>query len=76
VERERIDGHARRLPSFHAKKKGDASDEMREERRNCFVPITWAEETLTLTFANTYFGWQKEPSRFLADMELLRRSEF
>jgi DNA helicase II / ATP-dependent DNA helicase PcrA len=64
------------LPSFHAKKKGDGSDEMREERRNCFVAITRAEDTLTLTLSDNYFGWQKEPSRFLADMELLRHVEF
>lgn len=59
------------LPSFHAKKKGGSSEEMHEERRNCFVAITRAEETLTLTFADTYYGWTKEPSRFLADMDLI-----
>lgn len=58
------------LPSYHARKKGDTSDAMREERRNCFVAITRAEETLTLTFADRYFGRQKEPSRFLAEMGL------
>ncbi|MCI0389439.1 MAG: ATP-dependent helicase [Acidobacteria bacterium] len=58
------------LPSYHARKKGDVSDEMREERRNCFVAITRAEETLTLTYADKYFGWGKEPSRFLKEMEL------
>jgi DNA helicase-2/ATP-dependent DNA helicase PcrA len=56
------------LPSYHARKKGDVSDEMREERRNCFVAITRAEETLTLTYAGKYFGWPKEPSRFLREM--------
>jgi DNA helicase-2/ATP-dependent DNA helicase PcrA len=56
------------LPSFHAKKKGDTSDEMREERRNCFVAITRAEETLTLTYADRYYGWAKQPSRFLVEM--------
>ena len=59
------------LPSFHAKKKGDSSEEMREERRNCFVAITRAEETLTLTFADAYYSWTKQPSRFLTDMGLL-----
>lgn len=56
------------LPSYHARKKGDGSDEIREERRNCFVAITRAEETLTLTYAGKYFGWGKEPSRFLKEM--------
>ena len=28
-------------------------------------------DELTLTFAGTYYGWIKEPSRFLADMELV-----
>jgi DNA helicase-2/ATP-dependent DNA helicase PcrA len=56
------------LPSSHSRKKGDVGDEMREERRNCFVAITRAEETLTLTYAGKYFGWTKEPSRFLREM--------
>jgi DNA helicase-2/ATP-dependent DNA helicase PcrA len=58
------------LPSFQAKKKGDASREMQEERRNCFVAITRAQHTLTLTFSDEYFGWSKEPSRFLREMEV------
>jgi DNA helicase-2/ATP-dependent DNA helicase PcrA len=56
------------LPNYYARKKGYESDEMREERRNCFVAITRAEETLTLTYAGKYFGWPKEPSRFLREM--------
>ena len=56
------------LPGYYARKKGDASDDMREERRNCFVAITRAEETLTLTYANEYFGRDKQPSRFLDEM--------
>jgi len=58
------------LPSYYAKKKGDHSDDMREERRNCFVAITRAEETLTLTYAERYYGYQKQPSRFLTEMGL------
>lgn len=58
------------LPGYYAKKKGDASDDMREERRNCFVAITRAEETLTLTYAERYSGYRKQPSRFLAEMGL------
>lgn len=59
------------LPSWAAVKKGSDSDEMREERRNCFVAITRAEETLTLTYASEYFGYSKKPSRFLAEMGLV-----
>jgi DNA helicase-2/ATP-dependent DNA helicase PcrA len=58
------------LPGYHSRKKGDDSDDIREERRNCFVAITRAEETLTLTYASKYFGWAKEPSRFLKEMGL------
>ena len=56
------------LPSWAATKKGDDSFEMREERRNCFVAITRAEEALTLTYAGRYFGYAKAPSRFLTEM--------
>jgi len=56
------------LPSWAAVKKGDKSLEMQEERRNCFVAITRAQESLTLTFSAQVFGWQKEPSRFLVEM--------
>jgi len=56
------------LPSWAAVKKGDNSLEMQEERRNCFVAITRTQESLTLSFSKQVFGWQKEPSRFLAEM--------
>jgi len=56
------------LPSWAAVKKGDNSLEMQEERRNCFVAITRAQESLTLTFSSQVFGWQKQPSRFLTEM--------
>lgn len=59
------------LPSWAAIKKGDNSLEMREERRNCFVAITRAQETLTLTYANQIHGWRKSPSRFLSEMGLV-----
>ena len=59
------------LPSFQSKKAGDASREMQEERRNCFVAITRTIETLTLTYAAKYNGWKKTPSRFLKEMGLL-----
>jgi len=59
------------LPSFQSKQKGDNSPEMEEERRNCFVAITRTIKTLTLSYAENYRGWQKEPSRFLFEMGLL-----
>ncbi len=58
------------LPSFQAKKAGDDSREMQEERRNCFVAITRTMETLTLTYADRYNGWRKTSSRFLDEMGL------
>lgn len=59
------------LPSFQSKQKGDNSPEMEEERRNCFVAITRSIKTLTLSYAERYSGWAKEPSRFLFEMGLL-----
>lgn len=56
------------LPSYQSIQKGPASLEMLEERRNCFVAITRTQATLTLTFADSYFGWRKQPSRFLTNM--------
>ena len=56
------------LPSWAAVKKGDESLEMQEERRNCFVAITRAQESLTMTFSDNVFGWRKAPSRFLTEM--------
>jgi DNA helicase II / ATP-dependent DNA helicase PcrA len=60
------------LPSYHAIQRGDRSLEMEEERRNCFVAITRARETLTLTYADTCRGYSKKPSRFLYEMGLLQ----
>ena len=56
------------LPSWAAVKKGDESLEMQEERRNCFVAITRAQESLTITYSAQVFGWTKQPSRFLREM--------
>lgn len=56
------------LPSWLAKKKGDNSKEIQEERRNCFVAITRTQESLTLTYAKKMNGWSKSPSRFLTEM--------
>ena len=59
------------LPSWAAVKRGDDSHQMQEERRMCFVGITRAQNSLTLTYSSEVFGWSKEPSRFLGEMELL-----
>jgi DNA helicase II / ATP-dependent DNA helicase PcrA len=59
------------LPSFQSRRRGDTSLEMEEERRNCFVAVTRAIETVTLSYAERYWGWSKRPSRFLFDMGLL-----
>lgn len=60
------------LPSFQSKKSGDASREMQEERRNCFVAITRTVDTLTMSYGARYNGWRKTPSRFLYEMGLLK----
>ncbi len=56
------------FPSYRALQKGETSAEVEEERRSCFVAITRAQETLTMTGARTYFGYRKRPSQFLAEM--------
>ena len=58
------------LPSYHATKIGAAATAIDDERRTCFVAITRASETLTLTRAKSYYGWEKARSRFLAEMGL------
>jgi len=58
------------IPSFQSRKRGDRSAEMEEERRNCFVAITRVKESLTLSWADRYRGYSKQPSRFLKEMEL------
>lgn len=55
------------LPSYQARVKGDQSLAMEEERRSFFVAICRARETLTISYASTYRGWHKEPSRFLQE---------
>ena len=56
------------LPSYQARQGGPSA--MEEERRSCFVAITRVQSSLTLTHADSYFGWRKRPSRFLAEMGL------
>lgn len=59
------------LPNWYAIKKGNDCPEMQEERRICFVAVTRVQESLTLTYSRKVFGWLKEPSRFLREMELI-----
>lgn len=59
------------FPSFQAVRKGPRSPEMEEERRSCFVAITRVQKSLTVTWARSYSGYRKEPSRFLKEMFLL-----
>jgi DNA helicase II / ATP-dependent DNA helicase PcrA len=56
------------FPSYQATKMGPQSKEIEEERRNCFVAITRAEETLNISWSRTYNGYPKRPSRFLEEM--------
>jgi DNA helicase-2/ATP-dependent DNA helicase PcrA len=59
------------LPSFQSLKADENGPEMEEERRNCFVAITRAREWLCLSYADSYRGWSKRPSRFLNEMGLM-----
>ncbi len=56
------------FPSYRALQRGPGSGEVVEERRSCFVAITRARETLTLTRATEYFGYRKRASQFLGEM--------
>jgi DNA helicase-2/ATP-dependent DNA helicase PcrA len=56
------------FPTFQAVQKGNDSEEMEEERRNCFVAITRVQETLNISFSNQYNGYAKSLSRFLREM--------
>ena len=58
------------LPSYYATKAGANPRLLEEERRNCFVAITRTQGTLTLTYADSYFGRPKQPTRFLREMGL------
>lgn len=56
------------FPSYRALQRAWKSKEVQEERRSCFVAITWAQETLTLTRAREYYGCRKRPSQYLGKM--------
>jgi len=57
------------FPTYFAIKKDETA--IQEERRNCFVAITRSSKNLYLSYARNYFGWCKQPSRFLSEMGLL-----
>lgn len=59
------------LPTYQSLRNGPDSRQVAEERRNCFVAITRAEEHLTLSWAEHYKGYPKQPSRFLREMGLI-----
>ena len=56
------------FPSFRALQAGPASEAMEEERRSCFVAITRASKTLTMTRSEQYYEYPKAPSQFLQEM--------
>jgi DNA helicase-2/ATP-dependent DNA helicase PcrA len=58
------------LPSWQSLKPGAQPAELEEERRNCFVAITRTKKQLVLSHAGQYRGWQRKPSRFLAEMNV------
>jgi len=57
------------FPTYFAIKNGDTT--IQEERRNCFVAVTRSCRNLYLSYARSYFGWNKQPSRFLKEMGLI-----
>lgn len=57
------------FPTYFAIKNGNKS--IQEERRSCFVAITRSSRYLYMSYARKYFGWAKEPSRFLREMGVL-----
>ena len=59
------------LPTYQSLRSGPDSRLVAEERRNCFVAITRAEEQLTLSWADQYSGYPKQPSMFLREMGLI-----
>jgi DNA helicase II / ATP-dependent DNA helicase PcrA len=58
------------LPSWQSLQPNAAAPALEEERRNCFVAITRTRKTLVLSRSAQYRGYDKKPSRFLAEMGL------
>ena len=61
------------FPSIYALREGAGSRQVEEERRSCFVAVTRARDTLTLTRSRNYYGYSKDPSQFLAEMGVASR---
>ena len=59
------------FPSFRALQSGANGQQVEEERRSCFVAITRAQNTLTLTRSEEYFGFPKQLSQFLKEMRVM-----
>lgn len=57
------------FPTYFAIQNGESA--IQEERRNCFVAVTRSSRSLYLSYARHYFGWSKQPSRFLREMGLI-----
>lgn len=55
------------LPSYRALHSEDPAA-IEEERRVCFVAITRAESSLTMTYHTRFQRWSRQPSRFLFEM--------
>lgn len=55
-----------KLPGFRA----ETEEQIREERRICFVGVCRAEQRLTLSRTRWYSVHRQKPSRFLAEMAL------
>ncbi len=48
----------------------DQDEDVRQERRLCFVGVCRAEDEITLSRVQQWNGYGKEPSRFLREMDL------
>jgi DNA helicase-2/ATP-dependent DNA helicase PcrA len=59
------------LPAYNSIKRDAKPESLEEERRSCYVAITRTLGTLTMTYADIYGRWGKNPSRFLYEMGLL-----
>lgn len=58
------------LPSYQSVK-SQSAEKMEEERRNCYVGLTRTVEKVTITYHRLRGGRDRQPSRFLREMELL-----
>ncbi len=58
------------LPSWQSLRSNAQPAELEEERRNFFVAITRTRKSLLLSRANQYRGRVRQPSRFIAEMNL------